>query len=66
MSSPSAEEVIDAFIHAVRDKLERGDSVEVPGLGTFTVEHHPSEVKVEDGERRMVPPRNLVTFEPES
>lgn len=65
MSSPSAEEVIDAFIHVVRDQLEKGDSIEVPTLGTFKVEHRPSEMKEEGGERQMVPPRNVVTFEPE-
>lgn len=65
MSSPSAEEVIDAFIHAIRDHLDRGDAVEVPTLGTFRVEHRPSETKEIDGERQLIPPRNVVTFEPE-
>jgi nucleoid DNA-binding protein len=65
MSSPSAEEVIDAFIDVVREQLEQGESVEVPSLGTFAVEHRPSELTEEDGTRRLVPPRNVVVFEPE-
>lgn len=65
MSSPSAEEVIDAFIEVLREQLEKGESVEVPSLGTFAVEHRPSTVEQEDGNRRLVPPRNVVVFEPE-
>lgn len=65
MSSPSAEEVIDAFVDVIRDQLEKGEDVEVPSLGTFAVEHYPSEVKEEDDARRLVPPRNVVVFKPE-
>lgn len=65
MSSPSAEEVIDAFIAVVRDQLEKGEDVEVPSLGTFAVEHQPSEVEEDDGKRRLLPPRNVVVFVPE-
>lgn len=65
MSSPSAEEVIDAFIDVLREQLEEGESVEVPSLGTFSVEHRPSEVEVEDDQRRLAPPRDEVVFEPE-
>lgn len=64
MHSPSAEEVIDAFVDVIREHLENGDDVEVPSLGTFTVEHRPSEI--EDGASpRLTPPRNVVVFEPE-
>ena len=65
MSSPSAEEVIDAFADAVRDELKNGNDVEVPFLGTFVVEHRSSEVKEVDGKRRLLPPRNVVVFNPE-
>ena len=65
MSSPSAEEVIDAFIDVLREQLEDGEAIEVPALGTFSVEHRPSEVKESDGTRHLVPPRNVVVFEPE-
>lgn len=65
MSSPSAEEVIDAFVDIVRDQLENGTDVKVSSLGTFVVEHRPSEVTEGDGTRRLAPPRNVVVFEPE-
>ncbi len=65
MTSPSAEEIIDAFIEVLREQLEKGESVEVPSLGTFSVEHRSSTVEQENGNRRLVPPRNVVVFEPE-
>lgn len=66
MNSPSAEEVIEAFSRVVRDQLRQGKSVEVPELGTFEVEHHPSAMKEDDnGETYMAPPRDVVTFTPE-
>jgi len=63
MESPSAEEVIDAFTEIVQEQLDAGNTVEVPGLGTFSVEHRTSEVRAEDGVRRLVPPRNVVVFD---
>jgi len=65
MDSPSAEEVIDAFTEVLQSQLEAGNTVEVPYLGTFSVEHRPSEVREEDDVRRLVPPRNVVVFDPE-
>jgi len=66
MSSPSAEDVIEAFVTVVRDRLERGESVTVPGLGTFSVEHRPSEQRERsDGSTYMAPPRNVVVFDPD-
>jgi len=66
MSTPSAKETIAAFARILRQKLEEGETVEVPGLGTFTVEHHPSEMKEsDDGETYMAPPRDAVHFDPE-
>jgi nucleoid DNA-binding protein len=66
MASPSAEDVIHAFAKAVREKLEDHESIQVPGLGTFDVEHRESQLtEGEDGEPRMAPPRDVVTFEPE-
>lgn len=63
MSSPTAEEVIDAFIDVLREQLEKGEAVEVPTLGTFSVEHRPSKVEQEEDSRRLVPPRNVVVFD---
>jgi nucleoid DNA-binding protein len=65
MSTPSAQDTIKAFVHVVRDQLEDGNTVEVPGLGTFSVEHHPSEKKESpDGDTYMAPPKDVVDFEP--
>lgn len=67
MASPSAKDVIRAFAKAVREQLEDHQSVDVPGLGTFDVEHRESQLtEGEDGEPRMAPPRDVVTFEPET
>lgn len=66
MSTPSAKDVIRAFSRVMREKLENGETVEVPGLGTFSVEHRPSRmVETADGETRMAPPRDVVTFDPD-
>jgi nucleoid DNA-binding protein len=66
MSTPSAKDIIKAFSRVVRKKLENGETVQVPGLGTFSVEHRPSEQKEgPDGESYMAPPRDVVTFDPE-
>jgi nucleoid DNA-binding protein len=67
MSTPSAKEVIDAFSRVMRKKLENGDTVEVPGLGTFSVEHQASQMKENaDGESHMAPPRDVVQFDPDA
>jgi len=66
MASPSADDVIQAFVAVVRDQLTNGDSLHVPGLGTFSVEHRASEMKEsEDGPDRMLPPRDVVRFDPD-
>lgn len=66
MSTPSAQKVIDAFVRVMRQKLENGETVEVPGLGTFSIEHRPSRMAEDaDGESFMAPPRDVLTFDPE-
>lgn len=65
MASPSAEDVIRAFVDVVRSQLTRGETVHVPDLGTFSVEHRPSELKEDDDSPTMVPPRDEVTFTPD-
>jgi len=61
MSDPSPEEFVDAVANLIRDQLEQGASVDLPTLGTFSLEHHPSE-RTEEGVR--TPPRNVITFTP--
>lgn len=63
MSSPSSEEVIDAFVDILRDQLAESNTVEVPALGTFSVEHRPS--VMDEEEQALTPPRDIVKFEPE-
>ncbi|WP_103026418.1 HU family DNA-binding protein [Salinibacter altiplanensis] len=65
MESPSAEDIIEAFTDVVQDQLGTGNAVEVPGLGTFSAKHRPSEVHEEEGVRRLAPPRNQVVFAPD-
>lgn len=66
MSTPSAQDTIEAFVRVVRRSLEQGERLEVPGLGTFSVEHRPSHRRERpDGEDEMVPPRDVVQFTPE-
>ena len=66
MAAPSADDVIQAFVAIVRDELVSGESLHVPGLGTFSVEHRASEMKeMDDGPNRMLPPRDVVRFEPD-
>ena len=55
-----------ALVSLVREALERGESVHVPDLGTFSVEHHPSRVEEgPHGQTVMQPPRNAIVFTPD-
>lgn len=66
MSTPSAKDVIGAFVRIMRQKLKQGETVNIPDLGTFAVEHRPSQMKEDaDGESYMAPPQDVVTFDPE-
>jgi nucleoid DNA-binding protein len=58
---PSPKELIDSVAELICDQLSEGTSVDVSGLGTFAVEHRPSE-RPPDGSR--TPPRDIVTFTP--
>jgi len=49
----------------VREALERGEAVEVPGMGTFRVEHRTSELdQQDDGNVAVRPPRDQIGFDP--
>lgn len=59
------DDVLRAFSEAVRERLMRRDSVTVPGLGTFTVQHDPSRAaETPDGRRILQPPADVIVFEP--
>ena len=64
-SRPDLETVAEALSACVRDALEHGEAVDVPGMGTFHVEHQPSEMREEGNDQFSVtPPRDVVAFEP--
>ncbi|NNE34132.1 MAG: hypothetical protein HKN13_02780, partial [Rhodothermales bacterium] len=55
-----------AIAAILRDALIEGHHMAIPGLGTLRVTHEPSRVEVRpDGSEEMIPPRDVVTFEPE-
>lgn len=58
--------VAAALAEIIRDLLAQGEPVHVPGLGTFQVEHLPSQLEEKpDGEFIIKPPRDTVAFSPE-
>lgn len=66
MTDISRDEVVDALAATLRDGLEAKRSLHVPGLGTFSVDHHPSQMEQqEDGRVTMKPPHNEIVFTPE-
>jgi len=67
MSSPSAVDVINAFVKVARNELENGRSVEIPEFGTLYVEHKESQMmEDDDGNSVMAPPRDVVSFDPDT
>jgi nucleoid DNA-binding protein len=68
MTPPDSHDaVFDALASYLRKQLKNGKSVHVPDLGTFEVEHRPSEMKKDDqGRIVMVPPQDSVSFTPDA
>lgn len=61
------EQVVAALAEILREFLAEGEPVTIPGLGTFAIMHEESRIEEQpDGQYRMVPPHDQVTFEPES
>ncbi|WP_420441696.1 HU family DNA-binding protein [Candidatus Palauibacter sp.] len=58
--------VVDAFIDAVRDALERGEGIEIRGFGTFKVRHRKPRTarNPKTGEQVEVPARAAPVFQP--
>lgn len=66
MTAPP-DDIEQALAQAVKQRLIRGESVTVPGLGTFDVEYQPSQVEDQaDGSTAIIPPQNTVVFTPEA
>lgn len=65
METPSREDVATALAKVVRRQLVRGESVELPELGTLDVRHERSAVEEQDdGETILQPPKDHVIFTP--
>ncbi|MDX1741383.1 MAG: HU family DNA-binding protein [Rhodothermales bacterium] len=59
-------QLLDVLAAVVRDRLIEGHRVTLPGLGVLSVRHVPSKVIADDdGENFMIPPRDVVDFDPE-
>lgn len=66
MPDPASSPITRALVDHVRDALVDGESVHVPGLGTFHRHHEMSRVREQpDGRIEMQPPRDVVAFAPE-
>ena len=64
-AAPHVASTLNAFAEIVRAKLAQGQSVEVPGLGEFRIQHQGSRVENRDNGQVVVhPPKNLVDFVP--
>jgi nucleoid DNA-binding protein len=60
------EQLLDSLSAVVRDRLIEGHRIALPGVGVLSVRHVPSKIKSGDeGEDYMLPPRDVVDFEPE-
>lgn len=65
-TSPPRDQVESALADFIKESLERGETADVPGLGTFEVRHENSSVQTsDDGELVMTPPRNKIVFTPD-
>ena len=60
--------VVDAFLDAVKDALERGEGIEIRGFGTFKVRRRKRRTarNPRTGERVEVPARAVPVFQPSS
>ena len=66
MTTITSDQLKETLADVVREALANGEEVTLPGLGTFRVEHQPSEMaEDEDGQVIMRPPRDEVVFIPE-
>lgn len=62
----SRDQVVTALARAFHEALAEGREVELPGLGSFRVEHHHSRLlEGEDGSMVLTPPEDTIVFEPE-
>lgn len=63
----SRDQVVAALAKAFRAALTEGHDVELPGLGSFRVEHRGSRLTEDDnGSTVLTPPEATIVFEPET
>lgn len=63
MAQDHGAELLEVMVKTIGAELGRGESVVIPGLGTFTAMRHPSRQEVlENGDVLVTPPRNTVVF----
>ncbi len=65
MPAISRDQVVAALAETLRERLLARKPAHVPGLGTFSINHTPSEVGESEGEMVLTAPRDYVAFEPE-
>lgn len=67
MPKPPRDQVEAVLAQYVQEQLLQGETMHVPGLGAFSVEHRSSEVvQHPDGRSVMKPPADEVVFTPEA
>ena len=64
LSTKYASTAVDAFVAAVTDVMKRGDSVTLPGFGTFGVKDKPAAIRnnPRTGGQIEVPARRVAVF----
>ncbi len=60
------DQIEKAFANLIREELIRSHSVEIDGIGTFSLKYHkPEEKERDDGTIVLMPPVRTLEFKPE-
>ncbi len=63
MPTLDTDQVLAALAQVIETKLVQGEAADVPGLGTFSIEHQPSQLEeLPNGEFSIKPPSDTVIF----
>jgi nucleoid DNA-binding protein len=66
MEMPSTDVLMRTFREVAVERLKQGGPVPLPGIGTLRVHHEQSRSRVTSGgTQELLPPRDVVLFEPE-
>jgi integration host factor subunit alpha len=65
-SKKEVQEVVDALFETIREGLEKGDAIKLPGFGNFTIRSKNTRIgrNPKTGESIAITARNVVTFKP--